>query len=125
MILGSIAVQAAIAAVHDEAERVEDTDWPQILELYGVLERMADNPMITLNRAIAQAMVQGPASGLELIATLEKRLAGHHRLHAVRAHLLEMSGDVAGAAAEYRAAAAKTTSLPEQQYLLTRAALLK
>ena len=120
--VGSYQVQAAIAAIHDEAERVEDTDWPQILGLYGLLERMSDNPMVTLNRAIAQAMVHGPASGLALLATLEERLAGHHRLHAVRAHLLEMAGDVAGAAAEYRNAASRTTSIPEQQYLLTKAA---
>ena len=120
--VGPYQVQAAIAAVHDEAARVEDTDWPQILGLYGLLERMSENPMVTLNLAIARAMVHGSASGLELLATLEERLAGHHRLHAVRAHFLEMAGDLAGAAAEYRVAAARTTSIPEQQYLLTRAA---
>ena len=122
--VGPYQVQAAIAAVHDEAVRVEDTDWPQILGLYGLLERMSGNPMVTLNLAIARAMVHGPASGLELLATLEERLAGHHRLHAVRAHFLEMSGDLAGAIAEYRIAAGRTTSIPEQQYLLTRAARL-
>jgi RNA polymerase sigma factor (sigma-70 family) len=121
---GPYQVQAAIQAVHDEAARVEDTDWPQILGLYGLLERMSNNPMVTLNLAIAKAMVHGPASGLELLATLEKPLAGHHRLHAVRAHLLEMNGDRAGAAAEYRAAANRTTSIPEHQYLLLRAARL-
>jgi predicted RNA polymerase sigma factor len=122
--VGPYQVQAAIAAVHDEAARVEDTDWPQILGLYGLLERMSANPMVTLNLAIARAMVHGPASGLELLATLEERLAGHHRLHAVRAHFLEMSGDLAGAIAEYRIAAGRTTSIPEQHYLLTRAARL-
>jgi len=122
--VGPYQVQAAIAAVHDEAAHVEDMDWPQILGLYGLLERMSENPMVTLNLAIARAMVHGPASGLELLATLEERLAGHHRLNAVRAHFLEMSGDLAGAIAEYRVAAARTTSIPEQQYLLTRAARL-
>jgi RNA polymerase sigma factor (sigma-70 family) len=121
---GPYQVQAAIAAVHDEAERVEDTDWPQIAALYGVLERMSDNPMVTLNSAIARAMVDGPAAGLALLDALAERLAGHHRLHAVRAHLLEMAGDVAGAAAEYRLAAGRTASVPEQRYLLMRAAKL-
>jgi RNA polymerase sigma factor (sigma-70 family) len=124
--VGPYQVQAAIAAVHDEATRVDDTDWPQILGLYGLLERMSDNPMVTLNRAVARAMVDGPAAGLELLATLdvEGRLRGHYRLNAVRAHLLEMAGDRAGAVAEYRVAAGRTASLPEQRYLLTRAARL-
>jgi predicted RNA polymerase sigma factor len=121
---GPYQVQAAIAAVHDEAERVEDTDWPQITGLYGLLERMSDNPMVTLNLAVARAMVQGPAAGLALLDTLEPRLAGHHRLHAVRAHLLELWGDGAAAATEYRLAASRTASIPEQQYLLLRAARL-
>ncbi len=124
--VGPYQIQAAIAAVHDEAARVEETDWPQILALYGLLERMSDNPMVTLNRAIARAMVVGPAAGLELVESLaaEGRLAGHHRLHGVRAHLLEMAGDRLGAVAEYRIAAARTASIPEQRYLLTRAARL-
>lgn len=124
--VGSYQLQAAIAAVHDEAARVEETDWPQILGLYMLLERMSDNPMVVLNLAIAKAMVNGPASGLELLDTLEQdgRLAGHHRLHAVRAHLLEMSGNPSAAIVEYRKAAGRTTSLPEQRYLLARAARL-
>lgn len=124
--VGPYQVQAAIAAVHDEAARVEDTDWPQILGLYGLLERMSDNPMVTLNRAIAVAMVHGPASGLELLRTLDVpgRLAGHYRLHAVRAHLLEMAGHRTQAISEYRTAAGATASLPEQRYLLVRAARL-
>jgi RNA polymerase sigma factor (sigma-70 family) len=124
--VGPYQLQAAIAAVHDEAARVEDTDWPQILALYGVLERIADNPMVSLNRVVAQAMVHGPHAGLQALAPLDVagRLAGHHRLHAVRAHLLERAGDPAGAAAQYRIAAGKTASLPEQRYLLTRAATL-
>jgi RNA polymerase sigma factor (sigma-70 family) len=119
--IGPYQVQAAIAAVHDEAARVEDTDWPQILGLYGLLQRMSDNPMVTLNMAIARSMVDGPAAGLALLATLDTTLAGHHRLHAVRAHLLEMAGDLAAAAAQYRLAASLTASTPEQHYLLMRA----
>jgi RNA polymerase sigma factor (sigma-70 family) len=124
--VGPYQVQAAIAAVHDEAARVEETDWPQILGLYGLLERMSDNPMVALNRTIAHAMVYGPAAGLELLRRLddEGRLAGHHRLHAVRAHFLEMAGDRDAAIAEYRIAAGRTASIPEQRYLLTRAARL-
>jgi RNA polymerase sigma factor (sigma-70 family) len=124
--VGPYQLQAAIAAVHDEAARAEETDWPQILALYGLLDWMSENPMVTLNHAIAAAMVHGPAAGLELLATLdaEGRLAGHHRLHAVRAHLLEMAGDRAAALEHYRAAAGRTASLPEQRYLLTRAARL-
>ena len=95
---GPYQVQAAIAAIHDEAARAEDTDWGQILVLYETLEVIAPNPMVTLNRAVAVAMVRGPAAGLELLATLEAdpRMAGHHRLHAVRAHLLERAGDARG-----------------------------
>jgi len=120
--VGQYQVQAAIAAVHNEAKTADETDWPQILALYGLLDRMADNPMVTLNRAIAAAMVDGPAAGLELLAGLDERLAGHHRLDAVRAHLLEMAGDAAAAIAHYRAAAGRTTSVPERDYLLMRAA---
>jgi predicted RNA polymerase sigma factor len=116
-----------IAALHDRALRAEDTDWPQILGLYGLLERLTVNPVVTLNKAVALAMVEGPAAGLDLLATLdgEGRLAGHHRLHAVRAHLLDMAGDADAALAEYREAAALTTSLPERRYLLARAARLR
>jgi len=123
--IGEYQLQAAIAAVHDQSARHEDTDWREILALYGLLERMTQNPMVTLNRAIAAAMVDGPAAGLELLEPLQESLAGHHRLHAVRAHLLEISGDSAAAIGEYETAAARTTSLPEQQYLLTQAARLR
>lgn len=124
--VGPYQLQAAIAAVHDEAARAEDTDWPQILALYGLLERMADNPMVRLNHAVALAMAQGPRAGLERLAELEgdKRLAGHHRLAAVRAHLLEMAGDRDEAIGAYRTASALTASAPEQRYLLARAARL-
>lgn len=124
---GPYQLQAAIAAVHDEAPRVEDTDWPQILALYGVLLRMADNPMVALNHAIAVAMVHGPAEGLRRLDALEAdpRLAGHHRLHAVRAHLLERAGDRPAAIAGYQRAAGLTASAPERDYLLMRAARLR
>jgi RNA polymerase sigma factor (sigma-70 family) len=124
--LGPYQVQAAIAAVHDEAERPEDTDWPQILALYELLERFTDNPVVTLNRAVAVAMVNGPRAGLALLGTLDDdaRLATQHRLDAVRAHLLEMAGDTAAAQAAYRAAAQQTGSLPERHYLQVRAARL-
>ena len=124
--IGAYQLQGAIAAVHDEAARAEDTDWPQILALYGLLKRMSDNPMVTLNHAIATAMVHGPRAGLELLEALDAdgRLAGHHRLDAVRAHLLEMAGDHDAAIAHYRAAAGRTTSIPERNYLTTRAARL-
>jgi RNA polymerase sigma factor (sigma-70 family) len=124
--LGPYQLQAAIAAVHDEAARADDTDWPQIVALYEMLERVAPNPMVTLNRAVAVAMVHGPRAGLELLDALEGdgQLAGHHRLDAVRAHLLEMAGDRDGALANYRSAARRTTSLPERDYLESRAASL-
>ena len=124
--IGVYQLQAAIAAVHDEAACHEETDWPQILALYGLLERMSDNPMVTLNRAIAVAMVHGPRAGLERLAVLDddERLARHHRLDAVRAHLHEMNGDLRAAGAHYLAAAARTTSLPERDYLRAQAARL-
>ncbi|HYT25709.1 MAG TPA: DUF6596 domain-containing protein, partial [Actinomycetota bacterium] len=124
--LGPYQLQAAIAAVHDEAARARDTDWPQILALYQLLERIAPNPMVTLNHAVAVAMVHGPQAGLDLLDSLDadERLAGHHRLDAVRAHLLEMAGDHEAARACYRQAARRTTSLPERRYLETRAAQL-
>jgi RNA polymerase sigma factor (sigma-70 family) len=124
-VAGEYQVQAMIAAVHDEAASVGDTDWPQILTLYGLLERMTGNPMVALNRAIAAAMVHGPAAGLKLLEPLDGPLAGHYRLDAVRAHLYEMAGDTQAAMAHYRAAAARTTSIPEQQYLTTQAARLR
>jgi predicted RNA polymerase sigma factor len=118
--------QAAIAAVHDEAARAEDTDWPQILALYDLLNRMSDNPMVVLNRAVAAAMVHGATKGLELLDALkdDARVAEHHRLDAVRAHLLELAGDREGAVRHYRTAAGKTASLPESNYLLAQAARL-
>jgi RNA polymerase sigma factor (sigma-70 family) len=124
--VGPYQLQAAVAAVHDEAPRAEDTDWAQIAALYEVLERIAGSPMVRLNRAIAVAMVDGPAAGLALLEPLERdeRMAGHHRLDAVKAHLLERSGDRAGARALYQRAAGRTASAPEQQYLLERAARL-
>lgn len=124
--IGEYQLQAAIAALHDEAPRPEDTDWPQILALYGVLMRMSDNPMLTMNHAIATAMVHGPAKGLELLKPLEadERLSGNHRLDAVRAHLLERAGEHDAAIGLYRAAAARTNSIPERNYLVLRAARL-
>lgn len=124
--VGPYQLQAAIAAVHDEAPTADDTDWAQILGLYTLLERMSDNPMVTLNRAIAIAMVDGPAAGLELLELLDRdeRLAGHYRLDAVRGHLLEKSGDHAAAIARYTAAAGRTTSIPERDYLINQAARL-
>jgi RNA polymerase sigma factor (sigma-70 family) len=125
--LGEYQLQAAIAAVHSEAARSGDTDWPQILALYELLEGVADpNPVITLNHAVAVAMVRGPQAGLEMLAALDgnERLAGHYRLEAVRGHLLEMAGDKQAARASYRAAARLTTSLPERCYLEARAAAL-
>ncbi len=122
--VGPYQLQAAIAAVHDEAERAEDTDWPQILALYELLKRMSDNPMVMLNHAIAVAMVDGSAKGLELLDALREtpRIAEHHRMDAVRAHLLEMAGETEEAARCYRAAAGKTANLPERNYLLMQAA---
>jgi RNA polymerase sigma factor (sigma-70 family) len=124
--VGPYQLQAAIAAVHDEAARADDTDWPQILALYDLLRRMSDNPMVTLNYAIAAAMVHGATKGLELLDALkaDARIADHHRLDAVRAHLLELDGDREAAVRHYRAAAGKTGSVPERNYLLTQAARL-
>jgi predicted RNA polymerase sigma factor len=122
--IGAYQIQAAIAACHDEAARVEDTDWPQILALYEVLEAIEPGPMVTLNRAIALAMVRGPTAGLALVAPLDAELAHSHRLDAVRGHLLEQAGDIAGAIACYRRAAARTTSTAERDYLALKAAKL-
>jgi len=125
--VGPYQLQAAIAALHDEAARPEDTDWPQILALYELLQRMSDNPMVALNHAIAVAMVHGPSKGLQLLQSLDSdpRMARHHRLAAVRAHLLEMAGDRASAIVHYETAASLTTSTPERNYLLTQAARLR
>lgn len=124
--VGPYQLQAAIAAVHDEAEHPEDTDWPQILALYELLKRMSDNPMVSLNHAIAAAMVDGPRQGLNLLDAVKEdpRIAEHYRLDAVRAHLLEMAGDSQAAAVCYREAASKTVNLPERNYLLMQAARL-
>ncbi|MGI5204504.1 RNA polymerase sigma factor [Spirillospora sp. CA-108201] len=123
---GPYQVQAAIAAVHAEAARPQDTDWPQILALYRVLAHLEPNPMVTLNEAVALAMVDGPSAGLDLLGTLDgdTRMEGHHRLAAVRAHLLETAGDAPAAREAYRDAARGTTSLPERRYLESRAARL-
>lgn len=122
--VGPYQLQAAINALHDEAASAREVDWPQILVLYELLERMSANPMVTLNRAIATAMVHGPAVGLRLLETLEDPLAGHHRLDAVRAHLHEMAGDLEAATMFYKAAASRTTSLPERNYLTMKAGRL-
>ncbi|HEY4422124.1 MAG TPA: DUF6596 domain-containing protein [Pseudonocardia sp.] len=123
---GPYQLQAAIAAVHAEAKRAEDTDWPQVAALYRVLDVVAPSPIVTLNRAVAVAMVDGPQAGLDLVATLDSddRVARHHRVPAVRAHLLEMAGDIAAARDAYRHAARRTTSMPEQRYLEDRAGRL-
>src|SRR3954447_18619974 len=121
--IGSYQLQAAIAALHAEAPDAESTDWRQILILYQLLERMSPNPMVTLNRAVAVAMVHGPRAGLDLLGTIDAdgRLAGHHRLDAVRGHLFEMAGDPAAARACYEKAATRTESLPERRFLEERA----
>jgi RNA polymerase sigma factor (sigma-70 family) len=121
--LGPYQLQAAISAVHAEAPSAEATDWLQIVQLYRLLEQAAPNPMVTLNHAVAVGMAAGPRAGLDLLAAVDgdRRLAGHHRIAAVRAHLLERAGDEAAALAAYREAARRTTSLPEQRYLTGRA----
>ena len=125
--VGAYQLQAAIAACHDEAESTEATDWPQILALYGLLQRMSQNPMLTLNRAVAVAMVHGPRAGLELLESLDAdaRLAQHHRLAAVRGHLYEKVGDHLTAIAYFQAAAERTSSVPERNYLMMKAARLR
>jgi predicted RNA polymerase sigma factor len=120
--IGRYQAQAAIAAVHAEARRAEDTDWPQILALYGVLTALAPGPVVTLNEIVAIAMVDGPQEALARLAAAEPALAGYHRVDAVRAHLLEQAGDRDAARACYRRAAELTLSVPERQYLLARAA---
>ena len=125
--LGPYQLQAAIAAVHAEAASDDATDWAQVAELYRILDALAPNPMVTVNRAVAVAKVAGPRAGLDLLAPLDgdDRMAHHHRLHAVRAHLQELDGDVVAAAASYREAARRTTSLPERRYLEQREARLR
>jgi RNA polymerase sigma factor (sigma-70 family) len=124
--LGPYQLQAAIAAVHDEAPSAADTDWAEILELYELLDRIAPNPMATLNRVVAVAEVHGPDAALELLASLDDdpRIAAHHRTTSVRAHLLERTGDLTGARTAYLEAARRTTSRPEQRHLESRAARL-
>ncbi|WP_433680213.1 RNA polymerase sigma factor [Nocardia sp. CA-119907] len=121
---GPYQIQAAIAVLHAQARRAEDTDWTRILALYNMIERISKNPMVTLNRAVATAMVHGPAAGLALTDTLDDQLAGSHRLDAVRGHLHEMAGDFDAAITHYTAAAHHTTSSPERDYLTLRAAHL-
>jgi RNA polymerase sigma factor (sigma-70 family) len=123
---GPYQLQAAIAAIHDEAPNAEATDWPQILALYELLMQTSDNPVVALNHAVAVAMVRGPQAGLGRLGDLDadQRIAGDHRLPAVRAHLLEMAGDRVAARSSYLAAAQRTTNLPQQRYLHARAARL-
>jgi predicted RNA polymerase sigma factor len=125
--IGPYQLQAAIAAVHDEAARAEDTDWPQILGLYELLHQIAPGPMVTLNRIVAVAMVEGPRAGLDRLAAAaaDPALARHHRLYAVRAHLLEVAGEADAAAADFQLAARRTLSVPEQRYLASRAERLR
>jgi len=123
---GPYQLQAAIAAIHDEAPSADATDWPQIVALYELLMQIADNPVVTLNHAVAVAMVRGPGVGLDLLAKLDAddRISGDHRLPAVRAHLLEMAGEHEAAANSYNVAAKRAMSLPQQRYLRARAARL-
>jgi RNA polymerase sigma factor (sigma-70 family) len=125
--LGAYQLQAAIAAVHAEATTAADTDWPQVLKLYDLLHALAPSPVVTLNRAVALAMVDGPHAGLGSLAALasDRRLAEHHRLASVRAHLQEMAGDTQAALAGYEDAARRTGSMPEQRYLQARAQRLR
>jgi RNA polymerase sigma factor (sigma-70 family) len=125
--LGAYQLQAAIAAVHAEATTAADTDWPQVLKLYDLLHALAPSPVVTLNRAVALAMVYGPRAGLGSLAALtrDRRLAEHHRLASVRAHLQEMAGDTQAALAGYEDAARRTGSMPEQRYLQARAQRLR
>jgi RNA polymerase sigma factor (sigma-70 family) len=125
--LGPYQLQAAIAAVHAEAATAADTDWPQVLKLYDLLDALAPSPVVTLNRAVAVAMVDGPRAGLASLDALDadRRLASHHRLESVRAHLHEMAGDTQAALTGYEDAARRTTSIPEQRYLQAQADRLR
>ena len=122
--VGEYQLQAAIAAAHARANRYEDTDWAEIASLYALLDRLTDNPMVRLNRAVAVAMAHGPQQGLAMLADVEDRLGDHHRWYAVRAHLLEQAGEVEAAAAAFRAAARLATNTREQHYLTLQAARL-
>jgi RNA polymerase sigma factor (sigma-70 family) len=124
--IGPYQLQAAIAAIHDEAPSADETDWPQILALYDVLEQVSPSPVVTLNRAVAVAMVDGPRAGLAVLGTLDAddRMATTHRLEAVRGHLLELAGELDAARESYRRAATMTASVPEQRYLAMRASRL-
>ena len=123
--VGEYRLQAAIAAIHDRAKRASDTDWPQIAALYQLLEQSTGNPVVRLNRAVAVGMADGPADGLAILDGVDDSLAGNHRLAAVRAYLLEMAGDTAGAIEQYRIAARTTPNLPEQRYLTSQVAKLR
>jgi RNA polymerase sigma factor (sigma-70 family) len=125
--IGPYQLQAAIAAIHDEAPSADETDWPQILALYDVLEQVSPGPVVTLNRAVAVAMVDGPRAGLAVLGTLDAddRMTHTHRLEAVRGHLLELAGEPGAARESYRRAARMTASVPEQRYLAMRAARLR
>jgi RNA polymerase sigma factor (sigma-70 family) len=125
--IGAYQLQAAIAAIHDEAPSDDETDWPQILALYDVLEQVSPGPVVTLNRAVAVAMVDGARAGLAVLGTLDAddRMAHTHRLEAVRGHLLELAGEPGAARESYRRAARMTASVPEQRYLAMRAARLR
>jgi len=123
---GPYQLQAAIAAIHDEAPSEHETDWPQIKALYALLLQMSDNPMVALNHVVAVAMADGPAVGLQRLDSLadDKQLAEDHRRYAVRAHLLEMTGDKDAAREAYRGAARRATNLAQQRYLNRQAAKL-
>ena len=125
--IGPYQLQAAIAAIHDEAPSADETDWPQILALYDVLEQVSPGPVVTLNRAVAVAMVDGPRAGLAVLGTLDAddRMANTHRLEAVRGHLLELAGERDADRESYRRAATMTASVPEQRYLAMRASRLR
>jgi len=122
--VGQYPLQAAIAALHDRADRAADTDWPQILALYGLLERMTGSPVVSLDRAVAAAMAGCPDAGLAVLEGIDGPLRGHHLYHAVRAHLLERASDPDGAMAHYRSAAHLATNLTEQRALIREAARL-
>ena len=122
--VGEYQLLAAIASLHDHAPTAEATDWSQIAALYGLLERVSGNPVVTLNRAVAVAMADGPQAGLSLLDGVDERLQGTQRMEAVRAHLLERAGEREAAAAHYRTAARLATSVPERDYLATQAARL-
>jgi RNA polymerase sigma factor (sigma-70 family) len=122
--MGEYQAQAAIAAVHDQAQTYADTDWSQILSLYRVLERLSGNPMVTLNLAVAVAMVDGPQAGLQSLTGVQDTLGSHYRFHSVRAHLLELNGNLNDAVHEFRVAAARATNVREQNYLVTKASRL-